>query len=331
MRRDSTSTFDGGRTSTFSVSEAVTRWLDDGRAQGHSARTIKERQEEMDRFRWWIVHEDEGDTELAVLSPAVIRRFMAYLRGERPEGRWGNDHHATKREPRPATLHGYFRTLRAFANWCVAEGLVEKTFMQNVKPPRLPKDRIPPLSEDEVQRLLDAARRTQNPDRNVAILLLILDSGLRAGEVCSLNRGDLDRESGEIRVIGKGGKKRPVYTGTRSRRAIWRHMDAEGGKPRDPLFLSKGGRRPNERMTPQGIFRIVSHCGRLAGIKGAGPHDLRRTFAVLFLRYGGDLFSLQAVMGHDDLETLRGYVEMAERDTAEIHRANSPADRLKLR
>jgi site-specific recombinase XerD len=121
--------------------------------------------------------------------------------------------------------------------------------------------------------------------------------------------------------------------GTAARRAIWRYLESDrrGAEVDEPLFVSIGGNRSGTRMTPSGIFQVVQKAGQVAGLTGVGPHDLRRTFAVNYLRHGGNLFELQILMGHTDLTVLRRYVALAETDLAQAHRAASPADRMKLR
>ena len=96
------------------------RWLGDGKAQGWRPRTIQDREETMERFCWWL----EREARLPVaLDPANIREFLAYAREPWPEGRFGCDRESAKREARPSTVNAYYRILRAFSNFCVAEGL----------------------------------------------------------------------------------------------------------------------------------------------------------------------------------------------------------------
>ncbi|MFN3649730.1 MAG: tyrosine-type recombinase/integrase [Armatimonadota bacterium] len=314
---------------------AVAVWLSDGKAQGWSPRTLRDRETAMERFCWWLENEAEVSATLAALSPLQIRAFLAYAREPRPEGRYGTDHPRARDAARPATIHAYFRILRAFANFCLAEGLMEETPLRNVKAPRVPTDQVQPFAQEQLQALLDAARRSRNPERDVALILLLVDSGMRASEVMGLTIGDADRGTGELTVTGKGNKKRAVYMGQAARRALWRYLETErrDASPAEPLFASTGGHRPGEAFTNTGIRLIVANAGKAAKITGirCSPHTLRHTFAVTFLRNGGNLFELQQLMGHTDLTVLRRYVALAEADLAQAHRQASPADRLKLK
>src|SRR5687767_1606709 len=96
----------------------------------------------------------------------------------------------------------------AFLNWCQAEELREATSLKNVRAPKVPIDQIQPLASEQVQALLDAARRTDAPERNVAIIGLLVDTGMRVSELMGLRIADVARDADYLTVLGKGGKKR---------------------------------------------------------------------------------------------------------------------------
>lgn len=321
--------------SQLDLRRIVSRWIGDGKAQGWSPRTLEDRQQMMDKFCWWLENEERLPATLGAIKPPVVRSFLAYLREPRPEGRWGTDHHASKRETRPSTVHTYYRAIRAFTNFCLAEGLLEGAPLQNVKPPRVPNDQVQPFTPEQVQALVDAARRGRIPDRDVAIVLTLVDTGMRVSELCGLTCADVDRGSAELTVLGKGNKKRRVYMGAACRRALWRYLETERTKafPEDPLFASRTPSQSGGGLTPNGVHQLIERMGRAAGITSVrcSPHTLRHTFAVNFLRGGGNLFELQQLMGHTDLTVLRRYVALAEADLAQAHRNASPADRMRLR
>lgn len=315
---------------------AVTSWISDGKAQGWSPRTVEDRLKSMERFCWWMEHEASLELTLGSLTPHVVREFLTYAREPRPGGRYGSPRRTASREARPATVNAYFRILRAFTNWCLAEELLTDKPLKNVKAPRVPVDEIQPLNSEQVQALIDASRRMEAPERNAALIFLLVDTGLRISEAIGLRIGDVDRGNGSLTVIGKGNKKRTVYMATTARRALWRYLEAERrlAGPEDPLFVSVGGNQSGGGLGYSGCYEVVRNAGKLAGLPKelrSSPHTLRHTFAVSFLRAGGNLFELQRLMGHTDLTVLRRYVTLAEADLVQAHRAASPADRMKLK
>ncbi len=323
------------RRGSADLRRAVENWLADGSSQGWSSRTLTDRRQAMDRFCWWLENEEGEEACLAALSPSLIRAYLTYARKGSTEGRYGCDHPGAAREARPSTVATYFRVLRAFANFCVLEGLLDETPFRNVRPPRVPNEQVQPFEPAQVQALVDAARRGRTPTRDVAMVLMLVDTGMRVSELCGQTVGQVDRGSGELNVLGKGNKRRRIYMGQSTRRALWRYLetDRREAQPEEPLFISVGGNDAGSVMTPSGVRQILKKAGERAGIKGVrcSPHTLRHTFAVNFLRGGGNLFELQQLMGHTDLTVLRRYVALAQSDLAQAHRQASPADRMKLR
>jgi site-specific recombinase XerD len=232
----------------------------------------------MERFCWWLEHEQQTAPTLSALTPANIRAYLSYARRGCATGRYGSDHPAAAREARPATVATYFRVLRAFANFCLADGLLEETPFKNVGPPRVPVDQVQPFASEQVQALLDAVRRGRAPERDVALILVLVDTGMRVSELCSLTVGEVDRGTGEFRVTGKGNKRRRVYMGTNTRRALWLYLerDRRSALPDEPLFVSVGGHEPGGAMSPSGVRQILKKAGEKARLRGVrcSPHTL---------------------------------------------------------
>jgi site-specific recombinase XerD len=320
----------------MALGRTVERWLDDGKAQGWSARTLGNRRRMMEKLAWWLQNEVGVRALLSELSPATIRAFLSYTREERPEGRFGSAQPNARHAARPSTVQTYFGCIRAFVNFCLAEGLLTESPLANVKSPRVPKDQIQPLDPSQVQALVDAARRSRAPERDVALILLLVDTGMRVGELCRLIVTDVDRGAGSLTVVGKGNKRRTVYMGAAARRALWRYLetDRRDAAGDEPLFIAVGScQTPDGRLTPNGIGQLMQRLAGAAGLRGirCSPHTLRHTFAVSFLRGGGSVLELQRLLGHESLEMTRRYVALAEADLAQAHRSASPADRMKLR
>ena len=318
---------------SLDLRRVVRRWLDDGRAQGHSPHTTRAREQEMARFCWWLETVAKVTPRLENLDAATIREFLSYLRA--PGQRWASERAGAARPMKPRSVIAYYRHLRTFCNWCMAEGLLAETFMRNVKPPRVPQDQVQPLSPEQVRALVAGCHASATPDRDRAIVIVLYDTGLRVSELCSLTLGDVDRGDGALMVTGKGGKRRAVIMGRSARQALWRYTERERGRDvaDEPLFVSNAGPTRGEALTPRGVHYAIAAAGRAGGVTGVrmSPHTLRHSFAVAFLRNGGGTLQLKALLGHASLKMVANYVNLAEADVERAHRAASPADRLRLR
>jgi site-specific recombinase XerD len=231
---------------------------------------------------------------------------------------------------KPGTVHIYYRSLKTFFNWLVAEGYYEKSPMQNVKPPKLPRPVIMPFSLQDIQNLLKLTAGSKFLDlRNRAIFLLFLDTGVRAQEMADIQLGDIDFDYETIRIMGKGSKGRFVRIGKTTQKALLKYWLAREDIDFPQLWLSEE-RRPMKR---DGIQQMVRHYCRAAVKSGARPscHTFRHTAAIFFLRNGGDIFSLQIMLGHSALEMTRRYVStLGVEDMIRAHQKASPVDRMRL-
>jgi len=146
---------------------------------------------------------------------------------------------------------------------------------------------------------------------------------LRASELCDLTIGDCEVERGRLHVAhGKMDKERFVTVGNRTRRALWRYLVTRGDvRPADPLFLTSRGTGLQRNSLSQMLQRI----GDRAGVPHTHAHRFRHTFAITFLRNGGDLLTLQQLLGHESLAMVKNYVKLAGADIDRAAR-HSPAD-----
>lgn len=219
-----------------------------------------------------------------------------------------------------ATRDQRIAKLKAFFAWCTAEGYLAANPALVLKRPR--KDWQPdPLTTDEIARLLEYARRGRNGIRNYALVCLLLDTGVRNSELCAARRSDLNLRTGQLTVTGKGGKTRTVVMGKRTRDALWRWL-ATRESDELPLFATEN----NRPLTRTVLRRLVADIGTEAAIPHVYPHRLRHTFAILYLRNHGDPYTLQYMLGHEDMTVTRQYVKLAAQDITETYR--SPLDSL---
>jgi integrase/recombinase XerC len=266
-------------------------------------------------------------------GPAEVRAFFAYVNTahEKPEGRWGNPRQRTP--PRPAYTRFFFAYLQSFFHFLVEEEVLSRSPMATQKPPIARPDQIQPFTQEQQQALLDAARKSRHRRRDEAIVLFLLDTGARASEACSLRKGDLDLQNFRCTVLRKGNKHRTVCFSGTTRKALWQYLKEE---PRDadaPLFLADRGERSAEALTRSGLRQFVERLGKAVRVQGVrcSPHTFRHTFAVEYLRAGGNVFSLKELLGHTTLAMTNRYVALAQADIEAQHRQFSPVDRLTKR
>lgn len=275
---------------------------------------------------------------------AIVTRFADWLdkqyviwQAGRPR-RFGGDESPVA----PSTLASAWAAVRSLFRW-IAETLDRPNISQTLRKPQFRPAEMTPLTEQEVKSLLAAVGRTTpsigkrdaftmprtTAARDRALLLVLLDTGLRIGECARLTAQDVDMVTGEVFVApygsGQKTKSRRVYLGKTARRAVWVYMSERTYRPDDPLWVSG-----DRAMTANAMQRIIKRLGERAGIRHIHPHLFRHTFAVQFLRGGGGVFELQRLLGHSSLEMVKHYVRLADADAARAHASAAPADRWKL-
>jgi site-specific recombinase XerD len=161
--------------------------------------------------------------------------------------------------------------------------------------------------------------------------MLMLDTGLRMGELINLKMDDIYMNEGLLKVMGKGKKERIVPMGSNAQRVLQRYLFRYRLKPLHPgidnAFLSVVGKP----LTDNSVKLIFSRLAKRSGVTRLHAHLCRHTFATRFLINGGDVFTLQQILGHSTLEIVRHYVNLASNYVAIQHQKFSPLDRLNLR
>ena len=159
-------------------------------------------------------------------------------------------------------------------------------------------------------------------------MMMLIDSGMRVSELIELKVSDVNMDTGSILIRnGKGGKQRVVRIGARTQKVLWRYLTLFRKDESDLVFVS----RTAQPLTVNAVQRLISRLGRSAGIPGVHVHRLRHTFAISFLRAGGDIFSLKYLLGHSSLTMVSNYLgSLNADDAARAHKRCSPLDNIKL-
>ena len=255
-----------------------------------------------------------GLQDLGDLTPAVFRSYLADRNGR------GLSRASTARAI--STLRGFFRFLdRA--------GLVHNAAVRGVRTPRVPKSIPKALTVDDARDAVDSiGRLSVRPwiaKRDAALLILLYGCGLRIGEALALDRGQAPRRDAMV-ITGKGGKQRLVPVLPVVAEAIQDYLSTcpyPLGEA-DPLFVgARGG-----RLNPGVVQRQMRRLRALLGLpETATPHALRHSFATHLLAGGGDLRTIQELLGHASLSTTQRYTDVDADRLIEVYRDAHPRAR----
>ncbi len=288
----------------------VKAFLVDRQAAGLSARTVSYYQEKLTNFVTYCT--GQSIQRMDQLSPTTLRGYLLQLE---------KDGHNS------GGIHSFYRSVRAFLRWYEAECEPEgwRNPIKKVKGPKVPEEVIEPVELSTVEALVEVCDKSFCGLRDKALVYFLLDTGARAGEVCALNLADIDPISGSVLIrMGKGRKPRTVFCGRVTRRAVRAYVKARPNEADAALWVTDEG----ERITYSGLRAIVRRLSERAKVETPSLHDFRRGFALQCLRNGMDVYSLQKLMGHVDLQVLRRYLAQTDEDLQAAHQQNSPVDRM---
>lgn len=216
------------------------------------------------------------------------------------------------------TRHAYYRCLRALYNYLLKRHLIETNPMILVEAPRLPRKVMPTLESLDINLVLIFLVTKSVRDR--ALITLLLDTGIRSGEAVNLRVSDV--HDGYVLVTGKTGQRKvPISEATQQ--SLDNLIDMFDSS--SYVFMGQHG-----RLTRSGVYRIVRQAMRQIGANGhkLGAHRLRHSFGRHYLVNGGDVRSLQLILGHSNITTTEKYASLADSEVAEKHRQFSPLRRV---
>jgi site-specific recombinase XerD len=299
-------------------------WL--AKRRGFSPHTVADYAVTFRRFTAFV----GAEREFEKISTMEVNRFLNHLQEE-------------LQLSAKTTLNAW-TALSSLWSWAEKEAECKHIIRGRIPRPKWRRPQVEPFSEEEVRKLLAACETMHAWDRrnekyvagarpsavrDRAMVLMLLDCGLRVSELTALNVADYDRKTGQVTIRhGKGDKKRVISVANVARAAIWRYLRTRpAAKPEEPLFVSA---HSGERLDRVAVRAMVMRAGQRAGVTPAYPHRFRHTFAVSFLRNGGNPLALQDILGHEKLDTVRIYVKLAAVDLALAQASASPADRWGL-
>lgn len=300
------------------VDAEIKRWLSHlGAERRMSGKTLDAYGRDVAQFLGFLAgHLGGAPTlkRLSRLSPADIRAFMAARRGA------GAGNRSLMR-----TLAG----CRSFARFLERDGKGKVAALAAVRTPKLPGTLPKPLTVAAARQVTGTSLRegeAREPwiiARDAAVLALLYGCGLRLSEALGLKRRDISDKSDSVVVFGKGGKTRmvPVLSQVAKAVADYAALCPFDLRPDGPLFVGARGKALSPRVIQLAMARLR---GALGLADSATPHALRHSFATHLLARGGDLRSIQELLGHASLSTTQIYTEVDAERLLEVYNSAHP-------
>lgn len=312
----------------FSLDETIELFLDAKRLQRRSDRTIKTYERALKHYSGYC-----GKNKLNAGDDVAIAAYIRYMTFEKTK--W--DDHPTNVSDivgvSASSVNNAIRVLRVFFNWAMTQKLIGHNPAKSIGLQTEPDKGFELFTDAEIQLLLNTPNhRTYTGFRDYVMMLVLIDTGLRVGELSSLSRGDFELQYRQIVVNAETSKSRKTRTIPVSRttvKALYELFDLIGIDDEDTdefVFLTQYG---DQYLGDNFAKNIKNYAARAGGLKArVSPHTFRHYFAVKFLRNGGDPFALMKILGHSDISMTQRYVQFASADIKEIHDKASPVESL---
>ena len=260
---------------------------------------------------------DMGAYSVEQVRPNILEGYLIHLK--------------TNRKVRNITINDSYRAIRAFFKFMVKNRYIDYCVTDDVQAPRIEKKMTRTFTAKEIKQILNSFDKSSFIGlRDYTIMETLFGTGIRKMELCGLKLSDLNFDSGFLHVPGKGNKERLVPIGNSLSRTLRAYLTRLQEETMDnvpsTLFVTRSG-APITYSTIQSMFKRLKLN---TGLKGEriSSHTWRHTFAKNYLLNGGDVFSLQKIMGHSDISTTRKYLNLNENEIKQQHDKFNPLDNL---
>ena len=232
-----------------------------------------------------------------------------------------------------STIARKIASIKSFLTFLVREGILHQNPSDNLSAPKIGRTLPTPISEEEINRLLDSAGAGHSLEslRDKAMLEILYATGMRVSEMVSLDQNDINLSEGYVKCMGKGAKERLIPIHDSANQAITDYIDTARpnliGNPREPaLFVNQRG----ERLTRQGLWLILKDHAQRAGLQSpVTPHTLRHSFATHMLQGGASLRQVQEFLGHSSIASTQIYTQLTDTHLrSEFEKAHPRAHRI---
>jgi len=291
----------------------ISAFLSTRRLRNLSPNTITFYSQHLNKFLEFI-ESNYPDVSLDHIDHNILREYVSELKENHSAG--GVNHH--------------IKVLKILFKFIVEEGVISENPSKKISRIKTDQTNITTFSNSQIAAMLEVTKHQMDfPGiRNYALITLLYDTGCRISELLELKVDDIQLDEKILTVKGKGGKGRVVPFGDRSLISLVKYLNKRNklfGKE-SVIFLTKFGDPLSLRMTD----KIIERIGNKAKVENVrlSAHTFRHTFAKNWLMNGGDIFSLQKILGHKTLDMVRNYVNITFRDIQSQHSKFSPGDNL---
>lgn len=256
------------------------------------------------RFIEYLREEYETEPKAAQITPDNVRGWIVWLKAQPPV--IVNKRAMTKGA---SSMHAHVVCIKTFASFLTEQGVFKNYPLGRLKNPKLDQVEVKPFTRDEMRLIVAAIGDGPFATRNRALIYFMVSTGTRSDETCRLELDRLDLKERTALVFGKGRKERTVQFDKATARylLLWLAQRPDDPRGQGRVFLG----RDAKPLNGSGLYRVVRSLGERAGVAHAHPHRIRHSMATAFLTaYPGQIFQLQALLGHSQLETTRRYARV---------------------
>ncbi|MFB3160428.1 tyrosine-type recombinase/integrase [Neobacillus sp. 179-J 1A1 HS] len=307
------------------IEKAIEKFLDARRLENKSPKTIKTYAQTLGKFADWL-----GNANSAELNADTIRDYIRYMTEEKEK--W-SDHPTTQTQGvgvSPRTINNIIRVLRIFFNYLISERVISENPAAGINYQTERNDTFEIFTDEDVVKLLEAPnKKTYTGYRDYVIMLVLIDTGLRIGELTHIKCGDINFQTRQIVIHAENSKMnetRVVPISPKTAKELSELVNYINSRDEDYAFLTQFG----ERYIADTFAKMLKKYGKKAGIENVriSPHTFRNYMAVKFLKSSGDPFTLMRILGHKDFAMTNRYVKYSNVDVSGQFEKASPVMNL---
>lgn len=263
------------------------------RIEGCSEKTLKYYE---NTIASWL---EENDKAIADVTTNDIRRYLSAVQ--------------SKRNSSKVTIDNIRRIFSSFFSWLEDEDYIVKSPVRRIHKVRAEVTVKETISDEQLETLRDSCTEL----RDLAMVDFLVSTGVRVGELVTINRADIDFNERQCVVLGKGGKERTVYFNARAKVHLLNYLASRTDSQR-ALFVSLAS--PHQRLTISGVETRIRQLGKTAKICRIHPHKFRRTLATMAIDKGMPIEQVQRLLGHTKIDTTLHYAMVNQNNVKIAHR-----------